>query len=118
MVHVKGITSGEIKRRERVNRLVEIALETFPEGKTMNLRKEEEYSLHFYPHGGPNSIYISLWAGNDLQIKDPSLLDDAIKLAQAYEKAEKKPYFWGLVNFGPTFTVKKDYDEAVQYKNA
>jgi len=108
MVKIIELSSREVKRRERISKLVEATRDVLP-WSYIHTDPREGFSFSVYPMGKESSkyLFVSTFSGNDIKVKDPSLLDDAIKLAKGYEKVDT--LLFGLVS--RIYTVKKDYEE-------
>ena len=111
MVKIIELSSREVKRRARISKLVEVTKDVLPGSyiPCIPADSREGWGFSVYPHGKESSeyLFISTFSGNDIKVKDPSLLDDAVKLAKRYEEVDT--FLFGLIS--RKYTVKKDYEE-------
>ena len=86
MVKVASLDKNTIRRRERISKLAEIARQEFPLGK-VSCNENEAYGFFVYPHNDkPSYLYVSTLVKNEIQVNKPNLLEDAVKLAEVYER--------------------------------
>ena len=97
MVKILNLNDGEIKARERLSKLVQIASEVFPQAKVSALDNQYNYLSVNLQEG---TITVHLLSGREIYAYNQSLFDSAVKLAEAYEQ-----------NGEEEFTVKKQYQE-------
>ena len=118
MVKVASLDKNTIRRRERISKLAEIARQEFPLGK-VSCNENEAYDFSVFPYNDkPSYLYVSTLVKNEIQVNKPNLLEDAVKLAEVYERVERKSYLFGLLNIKSEFTVQKDYEEKTIFETA
>lgn len=100
MVKILGQTEEELKARERLSKLVEIAKQVFPEARVSTLENHDNYLSVNLQGDLRGTITVHLLGGREIHIYNNSLLQSAVKLAESYENSGE-----------PEFTVKKGYSE-------
>ncbi len=97
MVKILDLNNEEMKERERLSKLVQIAKEVFPQAKVSTLENHYNYLSVNLQEG---TISVHLLGGREIYANSKFLLYPAVRLAEAYEK-----------NSEGEFTVKKQYLE-------
>ena len=97
MVKIIGQTEEELKARERLSKLVQIAKQVFPKVRVSTLENNRYYLSVNLQEG---LISVHLLGGREIYAFSTALLQPAVKLAKAYEKSGE-----------PEFTIKKQYSD-------
>lgn len=113
MVKIKGPSKTMIKNRKRLQDLADIAQEVFPEGQVFIGTYEHCFS--FYPTKDiTSSLYLVSNRNFCITVNDPNDLDNAVKLAEEYERRTKR--FYGILS--RKWTVEKEYSETTDIEFA
>lgn len=100
MVKIIGLTEEEIIERQRLSKLVAITQQVFPETRVRTLDNHYNYLSLNFPGDQGGEITVHLLTRNEIYVYNISHLNQAVKLAEAYERSGEQE-----------FTVKKLYSE-------